>query len=88
MARRGGVCSCIYSDYTSNFVGTRSKISELQSIARAKKNNEEIVNFFVKIYIEWKIFSDFDEAGIKVVKFHFKRVIGEIIITLRNCWHF
>ena len=90
VARRG-VPSCIYSDNGSNFVGAKRKISDLQRIIRENQNNKEIMDFFSKSFIKWKMippasphFGGIWEAGIKAVKFHLKRVIGETILTFEE----
>lgn len=90
VARRG-VPFCIFSDHGSNFVGAKRKLSELQNISRFNQNNPDILNFISKTSIKWKMippasphFGGLWEAGIKAVKFHLKRVIGQNILTFEE----
>lgn len=73
---RRGRCSMIFSDCGTNFVGARKQLFSLFQNAAETEN------------IEWKLhppsgphFSGLAEAGVKSVKTHLNRVLGQQVLT-------
>lgn len=87
IARRGR-CSVIHSDCGTNFVGARRKLSELFKMINSKDYNDAMSSLLTPQGIDWRFnppsaphFGGLWEAGIKSVKKHLLRVIGEQILT-------
>ncbi|GFX65900.1 integrase catalytic domain-containing protein [Trichonephila clavipes] len=86
VARRGLPIE-IHCDNGQNFVGANN---ELKKILKAlfKGKTEEIINFLSKEQIKWNFnppsaphFGGLWEAGVKSLKYHLKRVIGNSILS-------
>lgn len=80
VARRG-ICNELFSDNGTNFVGARK---ELQKILKHEKLNRNLVENGTS----WEMIpagsphqGGLWEAGVKSVKFHLRRVVGETILT-------
>jgi hypothetical protein len=85
---RRGVCSHIYSDCGSNFVGAET---ELKSMLESQPNNSVITNHLANMGITWSFNppaaphqGGLWEAGVKSVKYHLRRVVGTVILTLEE----
>ncbi|GJQ87162.1 hypothetical protein Trydic_g8746 [Trypoxylus dichotomus] len=85
MSRRG-VCSDIYSDNATNFVGARNELRELYEFL--SKENESVRNTLVNEKVSWHFippksphFGGLWEAGVKKTKYHIKRVLGNTKFT-------
>lgn len=87
---RRGLCTNLYSDNGTNFVGANNILKkELESTV--KKTQSEAAEFLLKNSIEWKFiqpssphFGGLWEAGVKSTKYHLKRIIGETILTFEE----
>ncbi|GFW19545.1 hypothetical protein TNCV_1604371 [Trichonephila clavipes] len=86
-ARRGAPRH-IYSD---NFVGARRKLDEIRKLWLSLPTNEAISYYLSKSSIDWHFippssphFGGIWESGIRSVKFHLKRVLGETILTFEE----
>lgn len=86
---RRGKPSVIYSDNGSNFVGAANEINELVKVMKSSQVN----NFISNNEIQWKFippgapnFGGLWEAGIKSVKKHLKRVVGENNLTFEELY--
>ncbi|GFY70650.1 DNA double-strand break repair Rad50 ATPase [Trichonephila inaurata madagascariensis] len=89
-ARRGAPRH-IYSDNGTNFVGARRKPDEIRKLGFSLPTNEAISYYLSKSSIDWHFippssphFGDSWELGIRYVKFHLKRVLGETILTFED----
>ena len=87
VARRGSVRE-IYSDCGTNFVGAKRKIADWYETVNSKKCNERVAIDLANKGIDWKLtaarsphLNGLMEGGIKSVKKHLKRVIGEQLLT-------
>ncbi|XP_032569851.1 uncharacterized protein LOC116800206 [Drosophila sechellia] len=85
IARRGK-CSNIYSDNGTNFVGAARKLD--QELFNAIQENITIAAQLEKDRIDWHFippagphFGGIWEAGVKSMKYHLKRIIGDTILT-------
>ncbi|XP_073979886.1 uncharacterized protein [Rhodnius prolixus] len=89
MSRRG-VCTRIYSDNATNFVGAAK---ELNKLFKNKEINQSVPELLASEGIEWKFiparsphFGGIWEAGVKSVKYHLKRVIGNSILNFEELY--
>ncbi|GFY24155.1 integrase catalytic domain-containing protein [Trichonephila clavipes] len=89
-ARRGAPRH-IYSDNGTNFVGARRKLDEIRKLWLSLPTNEAISYYLSKSSIDWPFippssphFGGIWESGIRSVKFHLKRVLGETILTFEE----
>lgn len=86
VARRG-MPSNMYSDNGTNFVGAANEL-EKQFNQITKENERKITDKYIDDGIQWHFippgsphFGGLWEAGVKSVKFHLRRVIGETKLT-------
>ncbi|GFT94630.1 integrase catalytic domain-containing protein [Trichonephila clavipes] len=89
-ARRGAPRH-IYSDNGTNFVGSRRKLDEIRKLWLSLPTNEAISYYLSKSSMDWHFippssphFGGIWESGIRSVKFHLKRVLGETILTFEE----
>ncbi|XP_064212957.1 uncharacterized protein LOC107399201 [Tribolium castaneum] len=90
VARRGKP-RVIYSDNGSNFVGASSELQRLYNFIRSKSNFDVIQTSLANDSISW-IFIPANspnwgglwEAGVKSVKFHLKRVLGNANLVFED----
>ena len=83
---RRGICATLSSDCGTNFVGADAELRNLFSQASVESN--QIANLLANDGTTWKFnppsaphFGGKWEAGVKSVKFHLRRVIGETLLT-------
>ncbi|GFX61116.1 integrase catalytic domain-containing protein [Trichonephila clavipes] len=81
----------IYSNNGTNFVGARRKLDEIRKLWLSLPTNEAISYYLSKSSIDWHFippssphFGGIWESGIRSVKFHLKRVLGETILTFEE----
>ncbi|XP_046599168.1 uncharacterized protein LOC124295053 [Neodiprion lecontei] len=86
---RRGICASIASDCGTNFVGADSELRRL--LAVSSKDFAEIANILASHGTQWRFnppsaphLGGKWEAGVKSVKFHLKRVIGEATQTFEQ----
>ncbi|XP_046487896.1 uncharacterized protein [Neodiprion pinetum] len=86
---RRGICASIASDCGTNLVGADSELRRL--LAASSKEFAEIANILASHGTQWRFnppsaphFGGKWEAGVKSVKFHLKRVIGEATQTFEQ----
>ena len=83
---RRGLCSHIYSDCGTNFVGADAEIREI--FRQHTEKNNIIINDLSSQGIQWHFnppaapsFGGLWEAAVKSLKYHMKRVIGDQTLT-------
>ncbi|GBL84606.1 hypothetical protein AVEN_191071-1 [Araneus ventricosus] len=83
---RRGRCSKIYTDNATNFVGSNSKLKKFYKLINFP--DENLANYFTSEGIDWNFippksphFGGLWEAGVKSVKHHLKRTIGNLHFT-------
>lgn len=88
ISRRGKPIT-IYSDNGSNFVGASNELRGLYEALKSSENN--ILDFCTHEGVEWKFIPSYSphfgglwEAGVKSLKFHLKRVVGQAHLTLEE----
>ena len=77
--------SLIMSDHGTNFVGANRELKEMYDLLKEQMAKSEISRFCSTQNIQWKFipehtphFGGLWEAAMKSMKFHFKRVIGDV----------
>ncbi|XP_024868970.1 uncharacterized protein LOC112452802 [Temnothorax curvispinosus] len=85
LVSRRGLCSCLYSDRGTNFVGADA---QLRAFFKAATTNNRISNVLANEGVEWRFnppaaphFGGLWEAAVKSVKHHLQRVIGDTTLT-------
>ncbi|GFX76471.1 integrase catalytic domain-containing protein [Trichonephila clavipes] len=86
---RRGKCSKIYTDNATNFVGANSILKKFHKLINFP--DENLAKYFVSENIDWKFippksphFGGLWEAGVKSVKHHLKRAIGNLHFTFEE----
>ena len=89
-ARRGKP-SLILSDHGTNFVGANKELQQMYDVLKEQTTRGEISDFCTTQNIQWKFipersphFGGLWEAAVKSMKFHFKRVIGDIKLNFEE----
>lgn len=87
VARRGKPKE-IFSDCATNFVGASKELKNMHKFSATSQNNEEIAAYLASEQITWHFnppsaphFGGLWEAGVKSMKFHMKRIIGNSVLT-------
>ncbi|XP_076396344.1 uncharacterized protein LOC143265864 [Megachile rotundata] len=88
---RRAIPSHVYSDNGTNFVGASNKLRELYALFSSERFQDDVGNFGVQKKISWHFnppvsphFGGLWEAAVKSFKHHFKRVIGEQLLTFEE----
>lgn len=86
---RRGTSAHIYSDNGTNFVGANKKLDA--DFKAAVKNNVSVIPILAAQKIQWHFippaapqFGGIWEAGVKSMKYHLKRIIGETKLTFEE----
>ncbi|GFT57613.1 integrase catalytic domain-containing protein [Trichonephila clavipes] len=81
----------IYCDNGTTFVGARRKLLEIFKFVSKLNENEQFCYFLSQVNIEWHFsppvsphFGGLWEAGVKSIKYHLKRVIGNTNLTFEE----
>ncbi|XP_048506918.1 uncharacterized protein LOC125500006 [Athalia rosae] len=92
IARRGRP-SDMYSDNGTNFVGANNELKELRSLLQDEQNRATITNYFAQESINWHFnppnsphFGGLWEAGVKSVKTHLRKIIGNALLTFEELY--
>lgn len=90
ISRRGMVTN-MYSDNATNFVGANHELAELRIQFEDQVNQQKLAEFCSSKGIRWNFipprsphFGGMWEAGVKSVKHHLKRVIGETKLSFEE----
>ena len=90
VARRG-LPSEIHSDCGTNFVGANKQLKDLQKLVKSTGHNEAVSKFLAQENISWVFnppgaphFGGLWEAGVKSVKTHLNRIIGNHRLTFEE----
>ncbi|XP_071579556.1 uncharacterized protein [Temnothorax nylanderi] len=85
LVSRRGLCSCLYSDRGTNFVGADA---QLRDFFKAAITNNRISDALANEGVEWRFnppaaphLGGLWEAAVKSVKHHLRRVIGDTTLT-------
>lgn len=88
ISRRGQIQN-IYSDNATNFCGANNELRELSSLLNKQNFKDNVIDHIATEYnIQWHFipprsphFGGIWERGIRSVKYHIKRVIGQNLLT-------
>ena len=82
---RRGLCSNIYSDNATNFIGAKSELQDLYRLFKSELHQNEVLKFCLELNIQWHTipprsphFGGLWEAAVKSAKYHIKRVLGRL----------
>lgn len=85
---RRGMPVNIFCDNAKTFKGTENELNKLHDLFNSKKHVDEVQNYCVPNYIKFKFIPSYSpefgglwEAGVKSLKYHFKRIVGNIALT-------
>lgn len=88
---RRGICSNIYSDNGSNFVGASNEYAELNAFIKSTTNQEMISKFCTMQQIQFHFipprsphFGGLWEASVKSVKYYLRRIIGKTSLNFEE----
>lgn len=88
---RRGPCAVVYSDCGTNFIGAKSNLDSIYKFMESDTYKRSFEIELDKHKIKWKFnppasphFGGIWEAGIKVVKTHLNRVVGNHILTIEE----
>ncbi|XP_076382082.1 uncharacterized protein LOC143260480 [Megalopta genalis] len=83
-----GKCRVIYSDNGTNFIGARNELKDLGELLASRAHNEKCETTLAQDHIQWQLilprapyFGGLWERGVRSVKTHLRRVIGEQRLT-------
>ncbi|GBN00176.1 hypothetical protein AVEN_206044-1 [Araneus ventricosus] len=86
---RRGICTTIFSDNATNFVGANSELTKFYQLF--KKLPDNLASYLVSQSISWKFlpprspnFGGLWEAGVKSFKHHLKRTVGNLKLTIEE----
>ncbi|XP_055856101.1 uncharacterized protein LOC129919272 [Episyrphus balteatus] len=90
IARRGK-CSVMYSDNGTNFQGAARVLSEMYKLVQSQTHNKKVAEMLAGENIDWQFipphsphFGGLWEAGVKLVKQHLRRVVGDSVLTFEE----
>ncbi|XP_058799844.1 uncharacterized protein LOC131669162 [Phymastichus coffea] len=88
---RRGIPSHVFSDNGTNFVGANSQLIEMYALLNSESFRSDIDTFAVNKNINWHFnpplsphFGGLWEACVKSFKHHFKRVVGDQLLTFEQ----
>lgn len=90
---RRGLPSNIYSDNGTNFVGATSELKELNTFLANSENQNKIIDSLSRDNVSWHFiparsphFGGLWEAGVKSIKFHLRRIMGNAHLTFSQLY--
>ncbi|XP_043587857.1 uncharacterized protein LOC122570075 [Bombus pyrosoma] len=90
IARRG-FCSTIHSDNGTNFISANNELKGLHELIKSEDHNEKVTTYLADKQIEWRFitphsphFGGLWEAVVKSFKHHFRRVVGNELLTFEQ----
>ncbi|XP_054279078.1 uncharacterized protein LOC128997464 [Macrosteles quadrilineatus] len=85
---RRGICNNIYSDNGTNYVGASRELKELRELFKTQEHQRRVIEETSIHKITWHFippksphFGGLWEAGVKSMKHHLKRVVGNVSLT-------
>lgn len=90
---RRGIVKNIYSDNAANFVGAQRELSSLAELFKSQSFQDNVIDSLSISDIKWHFiparaphFGGIWEAGVKSVKYHLRRVLGNSLITYEEMY--
>lgn len=88
---RRGLCANIYSDNGSNFVGANNVLKNLYNFIKNEDFQKRITSYSLNERIQWHFippnsphFGGLWEAGVKSLKYHLRRIVGNLILNFEE----
>lgn len=88
---RRGKCSDVFSDCGTNFIGAKREIGEIQSLLRSRAHQDAVCRLLADDGTRWHLippgsphFGGLWEAGVKSVKHHLRRIVGQQRLTFEE----
>lgn len=88
---RRGISSNIYSDNGSNFVGANNLLRSFSKLLTSKDFSTSVTSYTSNQGIQWHFippssphFGGLWEAGVKSMKYHLRRIVGNISLTFEE----
>lgn len=88
---RRGLCQTIYSDNGTTFIGANRHFKELGELLKSKSHQYMVTKYASEKTIEWKFippsaphFGGIWESGVKLVKHHLRRQMGNALLTFEE----
>ena len=85
---RRGLCSTIFSDNATNFVGANRELQDIKQLLTSEEHNQKVFRYLSNKGITWHFsppssphFGGIWEAAVKSFKHHLKRVVGLTLFT-------
>lgn len=85
---RRGICSHIFSDNVTNFVGANRRLSELTKLFHKEENMEVIQGLLSELGIRWHFipprsphFGGLWKSAVRIMKTHLYRTVGNVNMT-------
>lgn len=90
---RRGICTDIYSDNATNFVGANRQLQELKELFLSEVHREKLQNTLNKVGTRWHFipprsphFGGLWEASVKSVKSHLYKTVGNASLTYEELY--
>lgn len=87
IARRG-LPNCIFCDNATTFKGASNTLKGLYDLFNSKTHKDAVINYCLEKCIQFKFIPSYSpefgglwEAGVKSLKFHLKRIVGNLCLT-------
>lgn len=87
LARRG-LCTTLYTDHGSNFIGAKTALKDIYKLLASQEFEQNLMNLLANRGIEWKMIppsaphmGGIWESNIKNVKTHLYKVVGAQLLT-------
>jgi len=85
---RRGLCTDIYSDNATNFIGANRQLQELKALFLSKEHQNQVIDTTTKFGIQWHFipprsphFGGLWEAAVKSFKTHLYKTLGNASLT-------
>lgn len=90
---RRGLPSFIYCDNAKTFKGAENQLKDLYKLQASPSHKDSVYKFCLTNYIQFKFIPSYSpefgglwEAGVKSLKYHFKRIVGDIALTYEELY--
>lgn len=90
---RRGLPNFIYCDNAKTFKGAENQLKDLYKLQASPSHRNSVYKFCLTNYIQFKFIPSYSpefgglwEAGVKSLKYHFKRIVGDIALTYEELY--
>lgn len=92
IARRG-IPNIIYCDNAKTFKGAENQLKDLYNLQASPSHRDSVQKFCLTNYIKFKFIPSYSpefgglwEAGVKSLKYHLKRIVGDVALTFEELY--